>query len=135
MSDDGQWLDLEYYQSSGHLVLCSNEGGRCILARGYSGAPGYVNDPRSEGKIAKGPIPKGVWKLGHAVDHKTLGPVAIPLEPVEVPSLRRSGRSGFYIHGDNAKNDRSASRGCIVVHRATREAIRALGIRVLTVVI
>lgn len=129
------WLDLEYYQSSGHLILCDDQGGRCVLARAYSGAPEHVNKPQSEGLVAKGPIPKGVWKLGHAIDHKTLGPVAIPLTPVDVPSLARSGRSGFLIHGDNAKGNQTASRGCIIASRAAREAIRALGIRVLTVVI
>jgi hypothetical protein len=43
------------------------------------------------------------------------------------PGNDMHGRSGFYIHGDNGKGDRSASEGCIILPRAVRERIHDSG--------
>ncbi|MFA6125072.1 MAG: hypothetical protein WCS75_11525 [Sphingomonas sp.] len=40
----------------------------------------------------------------------------------------------FRIHGDNAKLDRSASHGCIILPRAVRERMWASGDRIVEVV-
>jgi len=39
-----------------------------------------------------------------------------------------NGRSGFLIHGDNSKHNFSASEGCIILSRSTRDAISSSGI-------
>jgi hypothetical protein len=44
------------------------------------------------------------------------------------------GRDGFLIHGDNAKHDKSASEGCIVLERGIRNKISASSDHQLTVV-
>lgn len=129
---NGQF-DLIYKQRTGHCYLCDQDDSRVLLAIGYSGDQFHTNDPGAEEKVAKGPIPRGVWSMAMAGTHPTLGPVCIRLSPKEVPSLRASGRSGFLIHGDNSRRDFTASQGCIILPRPAREAIRALGCKVLTV--
>lgn len=120
-----------YSQSTGLLYIEDFDGNRAALARGYSGFGGDQNDPDAEGKAGRGPIPRGIWKIGDPVHHIRLGPIAIPLVPVGHDAYHRS---GFFIHGDNGRGDKSASTGCIVLNRPTRECIRALtGIRVLEV--
>lgn len=133
--------ELAYEQSTGALYLEDRNNSRALLAVGYSGAPGYVNNPRQEGEVAKGPIPVGMWLVGTAVDHPRLGPVSIPLRPYHVrfdektgeatvvTDSNRLGRSGFYIHGDNAKLNQSASSGCIIMPRGIRDAIVALKVK------
>lgn len=116
-------FDWAYSQSSGHLYLCDGEDVRAFIARGYSGAVGHVNHPDSEGMVALGPIPRGVWRIGAAYTHKRLGRVAIPLEAADPQTAL--GRSGFFIHGDNSRGDNSASSGCIVLDYATRQLIEA----------
>lgn len=137
--------ELIYEQGSGRLLLEDRNDCTALLAIGYSGAPGYVNSPGSQGLVAKGPIPLGLWRVERAGQHETLGPQAIPLTPIsivwhegaakEVASVRRINRSGFYIHGDNAKGNQSASRGCIIMPRPIRDCIVALGIKRLSVIL
>lgn len=134
--------DLVYEQSSGRLLLEDIDGGAALLARCYSGAPGFVNDPDAQGEVGRGPIPRGLWLVGRAVRHSTLGPAAIPLLPATATETgqvaagtTRLGRSGFYIHGDNDKRNQSASRGCIVCPRVIRDVIIGLGIKRLVVVV
>lgn len=131
--------DLAYEQSTGALYLEDRNYSRALLAVGYSGIGLDLNNPGSEGKVARGPIPVGMWHVGKAVDHKRLGPLSIPLTPYHVrfnaegeativTDSQRLGRTGFYIHGDNAKGNQSASSGCIIMPRPIREVIIALGI-------
>lgn len=123
-------LDLVYNQASGCMYLCDQDDSRCLLARGYSGHGEHINKPVSQWLVAKGPIPRGVWKIGRPIHHQRLGPVSLPLTPFGHDAC---GRSEFFIHGDNSRGDRSASSGCIILPRSTREAIGALGLRCLTV--
>lgn len=118
-----------YHQATGALLL-----GPCPTGRGYSGAgktaAGGRNNPAMEGVVAKGPIPRGRWKMtGLRLKHPTLGPFVILLEPVGHNAL---GRSLFRIHGDNAAGD--ASHGCIILARDLRERIWESGVRDLVVV-
>jgi len=54
-----------------------------LVAVGYSGAPGFINDPESEGIAAHGPIPRGLYRMTAVVhESKTVGPLAIALAPV-----------------------------------------------------
>lgn len=90
-----------------------------LLAAGYSGAAPWTNNPEGEQLLSLGPIPRGLWRMGIHRHHPKLGPIAIPLSPLGYIF----GRSGFWIHGDNSKGDRSASSGCIILDRVTREKI------------
>lgn len=90
---------------------------------GYSGADQFVNKPLAEGIENEGPIPSGRYTIGDAMEHPTCGPVSLPLEPD--PNNEMHDRSGFLIHGDTASQDFSASSGCIILSRETREAIDA----------
>lgn len=114
-------MDYDYVYSiwSGRFAAGSD---RRLIAVGYSGRKGHVNDPHARFQVGIGPIPPGLYRLCPAYNHPRLGPVAIRLEPIEA-DLR--GRSGFFIHGDNRKGDQSASSGCIILDRATRENLDA----------
>jgi Protein of unknown function (DUF2778) len=96
----------------------------CATAAGpaYSGAPGHVDDPTAEAIKACGPIPEGTWAIGAMIaDGGKLGPNVLPLEPVA--GTVTFGRGGFFIHGDNAAHDETASEGCIIAGQMLREAI------------
>lgn len=93
-----------------------------FIETGYSGAPGYINDPAAIRIVRHGPLPFGLYRILPPQRHPRLGPVALGLEMVEGNAF---GRSGFFIHGDNAKGDRSASEGCIVLSRNARELVAA----------
>lgn len=126
-------LYLTYEQNTGLLHFCeADDGGlsrRRATVQCYSGAGAYRNKPQWEHLYARGPIPRGMWKIGDPQDHPRLGPVAIPLIPA---GHNARGRSGFYIHGDSV--DGNASKGCIILHRNWREMIAHQGIRTLEVV-
>jgi len=104
-----------YRRSTGSLF---RNGLPVSEAQCYSGAPGHINDARSEAFVGKGPIPIGVYWCLAPRRHPTLGPIAIPLDPAG--SNEMFGRSGFYVHGDNVKQDRSASQGCVICNATTR---------------
>lgn len=91
---------------------------------GYAGHPPYVNDPEAERLVARGPIPRGAYRIGRPFNHVRLGPVCMFLEPVGDTDM--FGRSGFFIHGDNAYGNQSGSHGCIVLPRKGRDRIAAL---------
>lgn len=129
-----------YRQSTGQIgigVESHDDGGDftcvCVFARGYSGVGADMDNPASEHLPGRGPIPRGVWAFGTAVQHRRLGPVAIPLLPYdgwEVPG----GRSGFFIHGDNSAANKTASSGCIVLPRWCREFLSNSPCQILEVI-
>ena len=109
-------MTWRYKQSTGDLFhLGSYEG------RGYSGHDAGVNNPALEADAGIGPIPQGMWKIGPAHLSPHTGPLTMNLDPV-APNTAH-GRSLFRIHGDNSSGNRSASRGCIILGRALRQAI------------
>lgn len=124
-------LDLVYEQASGRLLLADGEDARAVLCHGYSGYGIGANNPEKEAVRSVGPIPRGVWSVVFKGHHPRLGPVCFALKPVAHDA---HGRTEFFIHGDNAKGNGTASTGCIIAPRPAREAIRALGIRSLIVV-
>lgn len=109
-----------YCQTSGSFLIL--DGLHPTVATGYSGAPGFVNDGTKEHLPNRGPIPRGRYLVGEPHEHKKLGPVAMTLFP---HGHSAQGRSGFMIHGDNAKLDRSASQGCVILDRASRLQLAA----------
>lgn len=110
------WL---YEISTGRLF--DNTGALC--GTGYSGAPGYTNNPDDECLQDKGPLPEGLYTFGKPENRADTGPFSIPLIPD--PSNKMYGRSDFWCHGDNALHNGSASCGCIIMVRPIREAIAA----------
>lgn len=124
---------LVYGQSSGRLSLADQggEGSSSSLGRGYSGASPYVNSPDAEALVARGPIPRGSYKLVGPFDHVRLGPVVWYLAPEKSNNMH--GRSGFFIHGDNEFGNQTASRGCIILARSIRDKIRDSGATLLQV--
>lgn len=135
------YTDLEFYydQRTGGFYLADRQNGAAIIDVGYSGKGVGLNDPSLEDRIGEGPVPRGVWLLGPVIrQHPKFGAFCIPLTYHATPEGKPTkvaphGRSGFLIHGDNYLGDNSASRGCIVLNRATREFIANSGIRRLTV--
>lgn len=115
---------LIYSQSTGVLSYAPEGENPRILARGYSGQPPYVNDPDAQALKARGPIPRGLYRVSHPWDHVRLGPVSFFLDPH--PRNTMMGRSGFFIHGDNKYGNRTASHGCIIVPRKARDEIATL---------
>lgn len=93
-----------------------------LEGKGYSGNTQGLNNPKLEMVHNLGPIPKGVWEIGQWFDDRHLGPCVAALRPT---SQDVYGRGGFFIHGDNAKMDHSASDGCIILPRFLRQAIKA----------
>lgn len=91
------------------------------IGKGYSGQPPFVNQPSSETLVAAGPIPRGEYRVHWPFRHVRLGPLAFFLEPLD--GTKMHGRSGFFIHGDNALGNRTASHGCIILSRTDRAKI------------
>lgn len=115
---------LIYSQSKGTLAYAPEGENPRILARGYSGHPPYVNDGKAQALKARGPIPRGRYRVSHPWDHVRLGPVSFYLDPD--PANAMMGRSGFFIHGDNKYGNRTASHGCIIIGRPARQEVATL---------
>lgn len=115
-----------YHQRSGELTGPNGEH-----FSGYSGTPGAVNDPTQQHVPFRGPIPRGAYDVGMAINDPHMGPFAIQLSPRATTNT--FGRAGFFIHGDNREANNSASQGCIIMHRNARTAIRNSGDTVLEV--
>jgi hypothetical protein len=95
------------------------------VGSGYSGNEIGLNNPLLQDVANVGPIPRGRWTIGEAVDHPRLGPVAMPLTPnIKTETF---GRDGFWIHGDSVEfaGLEEASHGCIILSRSIREAINS----------
>ena len=110
-----------YKQSTGDL---DRDG--VHVATGYSGHGAGLNNPAMEAVHGVGPIPAGGYRIGPPrvpVDH--LGVVAMPLTPVAANLAH--GRSAFFMHGDNARGDHSASDGCIIMPHAVRQGVADSG--------
>jgi len=104
-----------YQQSTGDLYhLGSYEG------KGYSGHGEGVNNHALEADQGIGPIPCGMWRIGHSRTSHNTGPITMDLTPVGHDA---NGRSLFRIHGDNSAMNETASRGCIILGRSIRQVI------------
>lgn len=118
-----------YQQSTGELTHNGTPAGK-----GYSGHGEGVNNPAMEAVPDEGPIPRGVWVIGHPFDSPRLGPFVMALTPM--PATDTYGRGGFFMHGDSVEHpgQECASEGCIIMSRAVREQVNASGDPVLEVV-
>ncbi len=101
--------------------------------RGYSGAkPSGYNNPDMQAVRFAGPIPRGTYKILPPVDTDAHGPYVMALMPD--PETELFGRSGFLIHGDSIHAPGTASLGCVVLDRPTREKIWRSDVHTLLVV-
>jgi hypothetical protein len=108
-------MPWNYSQSTGTLTRDNQ-----FVATGYSGAAAGRNNPAEQAVPNLGPIPQGLYRIGPPFDAVRQGPCVMRLTPLGHDAL---GRDGFLIHGDNLTHN--ASTGCIILPRATREAIAA----------
>ena len=99
-------------------ILYDTDG--TVWGLGYSGTPEHRNNPDAVNLKGKGPLPPGRYLVHQPVTHMRLGPLAFQLTMV---SGKDYGRSGFWIHGDNANHD--ASHGCIVLPPKIRRLLKA----------
>lgn len=114
-----------YSQKTGKLTL-----GTTLIATGYSGHGEGVNNPDKEKVKNVGPIPAGDWIISAPRKYKTMDN-CFDLTP---NGHTAHGRNQFLIHGDNAKGDKSASEGCIILDKPVRDEIAKSKIRKLRVV-
>lgn len=117
-----------YLQATGKLSPLNG----AVIAAGYSGSGSGKNNPFAQDQVNVGPIPQGRYAIGAPFDSKTHGPFAMPLSPAK--SNQMYGRAGFLMHGDSLEAPGCASRGCIIMPRATREAVWNSGDRTLDVI-
>jgi RHS repeat-associated protein len=120
-------LFWQYSQSTGQMTYVDNKPGESsYVDTGYSGHDEGVNTPDMQSVPFVGPIPQGTYAIGEAYYHKRpdgsgLGPVTMNLDPNKATDT--FDRDLFRIHGDNGRGDKSASEGCIVLPRKTRDRI------------
>jgi len=117
-----------YRQSTGELADPLGE----IIAVGYAGAGAGKNNPAMQSDIDVGPITQGFYTIGAPINSEDHGPFAMPLLPAATNQM--FGREGFMMHGDSIVHPGDASEGCIIMPRATREAVWASGDRQLQVI-
>lgn len=115
-------------QSNGKLFIQGN-----FLTTGYSGIEQGKNNPLLQDVHFVGPTPRGVYDIGEAKDHPTLGPCVMLLTPVQGTNV--FGREGLYIHGDNKKHPGEGSHGCLVYGYLYRLLISTSRLRQIEVVI
>ena len=108
-----------YNQSNGVL---SHDGQQ--VGTGYSGHQPHVNDPTAESIHNEGPLPRGFWTFGEAVEHPKLG-WALPITPNI--GTETFGRSGFWCHGDEIEHpgEYLASDGCMIMMLWIRKLINS----------
>jgi len=99
-------MKVEYIQSTGELFI--ND---VFIAKGFAGAPGFINDPQSEHLENQGPLAPGRYKMTYEKHRITND--AIRLTPLD--KTRMDGRSGMFIHGDRKEAPSTGSTGCIIM--------------------
>lgn len=104
-----------YTIGTGEMVDAFGE----VIGTGYSGSPAGKNNPDMQELHDVGPIPEGLWHIGHIDTEK--GQITIHLSPDTTTDT--FGRSGFLIHGDSSAHPGAASEGCIVLPHDVRVAI------------
>jgi hypothetical protein len=113
-----------YDQNSGRFYAPSG----VEASSGISGDFLHANYGPSQRLQFAGPIPQGLYNIGHAYTHPVLGPLTMDLPPIGHIAF---GRNNFRIHG--TKGHHWASAGCIILDPETRRQIAMSGDRVLKV--
>jgi len=105
-----------YTQSTGEFLINGS-----LIATGYSGAPGHINNTSSECTVNKGPLPRGRYRMTYEKEHNK-GKHVIVLTPM--PETAMCGRHSMLIHGDNKRLNNTGSEGCIILPINIRLRIR-----------
>lgn len=100
---------LYYEQRTGHLWRDET-----LIGLGYAGRGLGLNNPAAQSQRDIGPLPQGRYQL-FASTIRRLGPPGCVFGLSPDAKNFMFGRSGFFIHCDNAAADFSASEGCIVI--------------------
>lgn len=108
-----------YQQSTGEL----RDSDGALVATGYAGVGADKNKPESEGIANRGPIPRGLYRIGRQRDTESHGPIVMRLTPSVDNEMFQ--RAGFLIHGDSIVMPGAASQGCIILPRTIRLEIAA----------
>ena len=111
------------YEIGTRQLRCTNDrtGEVYLNCNGYAGTGVGRNNADAQNVPNVGPLPEGDYSIGSSFTHGHAGRGTRRLTPA--PTNEMYGRSGFLIHGDNARND--ASNGCIVTTRNCRDSIPA----------
>ena len=105
--------DWTYDQSSGQVFFQGK-----LYTQAYSGRDAGKNNPALQDKVALGPIPRGIWRMGNPYKSEAVGRYCIPLIPME--GTVTFNRTAFLIHGDSVSHPGKASKGCIIVSPLSR---------------
>jgi hypothetical protein len=90
--------------------------------KGYSGFGEGKNNPNMQAVHDVGPIPQGDWTIsGPPRNTPEHGPFVLTLTAAN--GTETFGRSEFLMHGDSIQHPGEASKGCIIMPRATREKV------------
>ncbi len=103
-----------YSQSTG--IMTAED--RTALGPGYSGNCEAINDPDSQKSSVTDQSPRVTTPSEQPRTVPHLGPIAMELTPNLANEM--FGRSGFFIHVDNASLDHTASDGCIILGHPDR---------------
>ncbi|CAF1492901.1 unnamed protein product, partial [Didymodactylos carnosus] len=101
-----------YTYSQSKKTFCNDNTRECKPA--YSGYKGETDQT----KRGLGPIPKGSYTIENSCKNDR---ERCNLKPDTTNNMY--GRDRFQIHGDNGKNDQSASQGCIIVDKNGRREL------------
>jgi hypothetical protein len=114
------------------LTHIDSNGNVTNQVTGYSGNGTGLNNPAQKNIQNVGPIPQGTYDIGPQRNSRNTGPAILPLTPQT--NTNTFGRNNFQIHGDNRGGNQSASHGCVILNRNTRDQISNSGDNTLTVV-
>lgn len=110
------------------MTHVSPDGTRKLIGTGYSGVGSALDDPAAQDEANAGPIPRGNWIVRPQQNHQLSNgkhlAAAMPLSPAPGNATHRK---DFWIHGDTAAHNHTASQGCIVLPRDARDAIAGSG--------
>lgn len=130
-----------YLQSSGKLLRKVAADYPVQCGSGYSGHGAGVNNSAMEMDPDVGPLPRGFYVMeeikdanGNACDYEGKKAPVIRLVPDGANEM--FGRSGFLIHGDmvSAPGQEQASKGCMIMPLAVRQAVAASTDKILQVI-
>jgi hypothetical protein len=126
MLTDPSGLAWVVSQSSGQITHVPTDGvgpPEPIFDGAYTGHGIGVNNPALSFVPSIGPIPIGDYSMGPEQDNRTGSGHTLKSSIRLTPAASNwmFGRGGFLIHGDNARHNRSASEGCIIVPQNIRD--------------
>jgi len=133
---DPSGLDWIYSQSTGNIYYWGGMSPE-YYGTGYAGHEKGINNPEMQSVKYVGPIPVGFYTIGEMMPvYVTSDGVrlrdAMKLEPF--PSNEMFDRDSFLMHGDNKKENRSASKGCIILELNIRKLVDRSPDKILRVV-